>query len=42
MPWRAKECNTCHEGDQVVNNEIYPDMRSIEGESNPKVDKKNS
>jgi hypothetical protein len=42
MPWRGEECNTCHEGDEVVTNEIYPDVRAIEGEPHPKVNNKNS
>jgi cytochrome c2 len=42
MPRRGKECNACHEGDQVVNNEIYPEMRAIEDEPYTEVESENS
>jgi len=42
MSWRGKECDTCHEGDEVVTNEIYPDMGAVEGVPNPEVDEKYS
>jgi len=26
----GKECSACQEGDEVVTNEIYPELRTIE------------
>jgi hypothetical protein len=42
MSWRGKERGTCHESDEVVTNEIYPDMPAIESHPNSEVDEKYS
>ena len=42
MPRRGEERNAREQGDEVVADEIYPDLRAIEDEPHPKVDKKDS
>ena len=42
MARRGKEGDTCHKGDQVVANEIDPELRAIKYEPNAYVDEKDS
>ena len=42
MPRRGKECNNCQNGDEVVTDEIYPDVRAVEDEPHTEVENENS